>query len=262
MRPVRLILAAAFLAGTLAAQTPARRGSTPAPVVQSLTVDLAAVVDDRYRIAMEPLTFGRISIGLVGAFTRTPTRESFYPYPYPVAYAPLTRDAVTGTSLEPMPCYDQFSCGQLPGAKYRAWNFDVSVRWYPAFLSYAATRQRVMAYVGEFVGWHQRRIEVEPFYYYGCPYCEGPVVLPATRDSAIVPPYPPVVPVPSYGPAEVYRLDGWEPGVEIGARIVPVPHVFVDVGGWFKLVRLADPMQIKQPGDIESKLVVAIGIGW
>jgi len=58
------------------------------------------------------------------------------------------------------------------------------------------------------------------------------------------------------------RLDGWEPGIEVGARIAPLPHVFIDVGGWWKLVRIEDPMQRKQPGDVESKLVVAVGIGW
>lgn len=268
MRPVRLTLAAMLLAGTLAAQTPARRGPAAAPVLQSLAVDVAALVDERYRVAIEPLTFGRLAIGLSGSYTTTPTADLGVYYPYPV----LERGGGTVTQgNQAIPCYDQFSCAGVDQARYRAWSFELSARFYPAFLSFSNARQRVSVYLGEFVGWHQRRIEFTPYYYAGCgPYdlCVAPAYPPTADstmppDTVIVPPvYPPYSPYPYPGTRVVNRLDGWEPGIEVGARIAPLPHVFIDVGGWFKLVRIEDPMQRKQPGDVESKLVVAVGIGW
>ena len=270
MRPFRLTLAATLLAGTLAAQTPAPRGPAAAPVLQSLAADAAALVDDRYRIAIEPLTFGRLAIGLSGSYTTTPTSDVGMVYPYPA----LERGGVTATSGgQIIPCYDQFSCAGMDQVKYRAWSFELSARYYPAFLSFSNERQRVSVYLGEFIGWHQRRIEFTPYnyYYWGCgPYdlCVAPTnpagvdtIMPP--DTVILPPqYPPYPPYPYPGPRVSQRLDGWEPGIEVGARISALPHVFIDVGGWFKLVRLEDPMQRKQPGDVESKLVVAVGIGW
>ena len=266
MHAVRLTLAAMLLAGTLAAQTPARRDPEAAPVLQSLAVDVAALVDDRYRIAIEPLTFGRLALGLSGSYTTTPTADLGVYYPYPV----LERGGVAATSGgQVIPCYDQYSCAGMDQVKYRAWSFELSARYYPAFLSFSNARQRVSVYLGEFIGWHQRRIEFTP-YYSGCgPYdlCVAPAS-PAGVDTivppnTVIPPQPyPYPPYPYPGPRVNQRLDGWEPGIEVGARISALPHVFIDVGGWFKLVRLEDPMQRKQPGDVESKLVVAVGIGW
>lgn len=266
MHAVRLTLAAMLLAGTLAAQTPARRGPTAAPVMQSLAVDVAALVDERYRVLTEPLTFGRLSIGLSGSYTTTPTQDLGY-YGGPV---PLRGGVAETTGGQAFPCYDQFSCAFMDQPRYRAWSFELSARHYPAFLSFSNTHQRVSVYLGEFIGWHQRRIEFTP-YYWGCgPYdlCVAPTY-PAGVDSImppdtviLPPPYPPYPPYPYPGPRVNQRLDGWEPGIEVGARISPLPHVFIDVGGWFKLVRIEDPMQRKQPGDVESKLVVAVGIGW
>lgn len=267
MRPVHLSIAALLLAGTLAAQTPARRGPTTAPVLQSLAVDVAALVDERYRVLTEPLTFGRLAIGLSGSYTTTPTSDLGGYYPYPV----LERGGGTVTSGgQAFPCYDQFSCAFMDQPEYRAWSFELSARHYPAFLSFSNARQSVSVYLGEFIGWHQRRIEFTPYYYSGCGYytfCLGPTYPPGAdtmpSDTVILPPpYPPLPPFPYPGPRVNQRLDGWEPGIEVGARISPLPHVFIDVGGWWKLVRIEDPMQRKQPGDVESKLVVAVGIGW
>ncbi|MDP3774786.1 MAG: hypothetical protein Q8Q85_11030 [Gemmatimonadales bacterium] len=121
-----------------------------------------------------------------------------------------------------------------------------------------------MVYVGEFIGYHRRRVEQTIVYYYGCPYCESPPPLPP--DSLLTPPpdsgyYPPI-----YIPPSVSRftrnLRGWEPGVEIGVRLIPASPVFIDVGGWFKFVTVDDPMQRIRPGDVDSRFVVAVGIGW
>jgi len=190
-------------------------------------------------------------------------------YPYPV----MERGGGTMTQgSQSIPCYDQFSCSGMDQAKYRAWSFELSARYYPAFLSFGNARQRVSVYLGEFVGWHQRRIEFTPYYYGGCgPYdrCVAPAY-PARADSTMPPPdtvivppvYPPYSPYPYPGTRVVSRLDGWEPGVEVGMRVSALAHVFIDVGGWFKLVRIEDPLQRTRLGDVESKLVVAVGIGW
>ena len=99
MRPFRLTLAATLLAGTLAAQTPDRRGPATAPVLQSLAVDVAALVDQRYRVTIEPLTFGRLAIGLSGSYTTTPTADVGMVYPghgQPFEFADLDPGRSTG----------------------------------------------------------------------------------------------------------------------------------------------------------------------
>jgi hypothetical protein len=58
-----------------------------------------------------------------------------------------------------------------------------------------------------------------------------------------------------------YRA-GLEPGAEIGLRARALGPLFVDVGGWFKLVRLDDPTQNVRPGGIDSRFVAAVGVGW
>jgi hypothetical protein len=60
---------------------------------------------------------------------------------------------------------------------------------------------------------------------------------------------------------DFYRA-GWEPGVEIGLRARALGPLFVDVGGWFKLVTVDDPTQRIRPGHLDSRLVAAVGIGW
>ena len=58
-----------------------------------------------------------------------------------------------------------------------------------------------------------------------------------------------------------YRA-GWEPGAEVGLRARTLGPVFVDVGGWFKLVTVDDPTQDIRPGHLDSRFVAAVGIGW
>lgn len=275
MRAFRPTLFSLFLATSLAAQTPTRQGAPTPPAAvtprQTLSFDVAALVDDRARVGLEPLVFGRWTIGLGASYTRTAPEEGF---PYPVPLRDFgQRDVVTETTgptvvvIQRPPCILGYPCPDtypFERPKYRAWSLDLSARYYPPALSFSGPQQRLMVYVGEFIGYHRRRVEQNLIYYYGCPYCESPPPLPP--DSLLTPPpdsgyYPPI-----YIPPPVSRftqnLRGWEPGVEIGVRLIPASPVFIDVGGWFKLVTVDDPMQRIRPGDVDSRLVVAVGIGW
>jgi len=66
----------------------------------------------------------------------------------------------------------------------------------------------------------------------------------------------------TYYDGVTYHRAGWEPGAEIGLRARALGPVFVDVGGWFKLVTVDDPTQRIRPGQLDSRLVVAVGVGW
>lgn len=273
MRALRLNAFSLLLAGTLAAQTPARQSSTTVVTPrQTLSFDVAALVDDRARVGLEPLVFGRWTIGLGASYTRTAPEEEF---PYPVPLRDFgQRDVVTETTgrtvvvIQRPPCILGYPCPDtypFERPKYRAWSLDLSARYYPAAFSFSNPRQRLMLYVGEFIGYHKRRVEQSLIYYYGCLYCESPPPLPP-RDAMFAPPPdtgyipPPIIP-PSLSRV-VQNLRGWEPGVEIGVRLIPASPVFIDVGGWFKLVTVDDPMQRVRPGDVDSRLVVAVGVGW
>jgi hypothetical protein len=262
MRPFRPALFALFLATSLAAQTPGHRGSEAGGVTprQTLAFDVAALVDERIRVALEPLVFGRFTVGLAGGYTRTanpPEYVNIYPVYRGGVDCNDIRNLCDASPLPPI-CID--FCGQYPGPepKYRAWSLDLSVRYYPASLTLSGPRQRAMVYVGEFVGYHRRRVE-QSYTYYGCPYCEYP---PPADTMAMPPDSSTFAPPPVYFNRVVQNLHGWEPGVEIGIRLIPAGPVFIDVGGWFKLVTVEDPMQRLRPGDLDSRLVVAVGIGW
>lgn len=263
MRPLRPILLLLCVATPLAAQTPARGADAGglAPR-QTLAFDAAALVDERVRVALEPLVFGRFTIGLAAAHTRTADPPDYVNI-YPPVYAGGINcgDIRTLCAASPLPpiCIDYCPPYPDPGSKYRAWSLDLSVRYYPAPLTLSGPRQRAMVYVGEFIGYHRRRVE-QSYLYYGCPYCEAPppsdsMGLPPPDSATFAPPQP-------YYNRFVQNLRGWEPGVEVGVRLIPAAPVFVDVGGWFKLVTVEDPMQRIRPGDVDSRLVVAVGVGW
>lgn len=272
MPAFRPALFSLFLATSLAAQTPARPSpSNPQAVVaprQSVSLDVAALVDDRARVGLEPLVFGRWTIGLGASFTRTAPEEAFS-YPVPLRRFGQ-RDVVAETGgpttviIQRPPCIEGDQCFLPPitdeRPKYRAWSLDLSARYYPAAFSFSNPRQRLMLYVGEFIGYHKRRVEQTIV----CYYCVEPVGPLLPHDSGFATPPdtgyfpPPIFPVNRF----VQTLHGWEPGAEIGARLIPASPVFIDVGAWFKFVTVNDPMQRIRPGDVDSRLVVAVGIGW
>jgi hypothetical protein len=251
MRSLRLAILPLLVATSLAAQAPPTPAETSAPTAvlsprRTAFFDVAALVDDRQRFGLEPLVFGRWTVGLVGTHTRTTTASQA------IGYAnPLANTIPTGLcTIEGCPPY------YGSGASYNAWSLDLAVRYYPAALSFNNARRRMMVYVGEFIGYHQRTVE-QPTYVYPL----GAGGHPVPMDSVVT--YPPTpYPGGSYSPTNKSRLTGWEPGAEIGVRLIPLEPVFIDVGGWFRLVTIDDPMQSIRPGQLDSRLVVAVGIGW
>lgn len=247
MRALRLAVLPLLVATSLAAQAPpaAPAAATPRAVVapyKSAFFDVAALVDNRQRFGFEPLIFGRWAIGLVGTHYQSNSQQI-------VAYGPPPIVPVASPVLCPVT-----GCppGPFPGStsSYSAWSLDLTVRYYPAALSFNDPRHRLMAYVGEFVGYHRRTYTQA---IYAVPLGYTPV------DTVGLPPIVPPV-MPTY--SSPLRLTGWEPGAEAGVRLIPLAPVFVDVGGWFKLVTIDDPTQRLRPGQVDARLVVAVGIGW
>jgi len=251
MRAIRLAVLPLLVATSLAAQAPEPSSRTPTPVaavapLRTAFFDLAALVGSRQRFGLEPLVFGRWAVGLVGSHysTGSPTLDQ----PYPVTFAPNAGGTVV---IDVCPIE---GCPTIPTASasssYTAWSLDLAVRYYPAALSLSSPRQRLMVYVGEFVGYQWRTLN-EVLY--------PPVAVPLEASSQAV-----ACPAPGCsGPiVERRHFTGVEPGAEVGVRVEPLGPLFVDVGGWFKLVTVDDPTQDARPGHLDARLVVAVGIGW
>jgi len=213
VRALRLAILPLLVATSLAAQSPTSSPkSTPGAVVapsRTAFLDFAALVSGRQRLGIEPLVFGRWTVGLIGGHYSTGS--------------PTLLPTVAGW-----------------GSGYIAWSLDLAVRYYPAALSFDDPRRRLMVYVGEFVGYQWRTIARALY---------PPDILCAA-------------PACSSGVVDNQHLTGWEPGAEVGVRLRPLEPVFVDVGGWFKIVGVDDPTQRIRPGHLDSRLVVALGIGW
>ncbi len=246
MRALRLAVLPLLLATSLAAQAPpapSGAASPPAAVAprQTAFFDVAALVDSRQRFGLEPLVFGRWTIGLIGTHYRTDAPQQ----------------TIMGGPIVIMPggLCPSTGCGPTPypgnSSSYDAWSLDLAVRYYPAVLSFNGAHHRFMAYVGEFVGYHRRTITQSMY--------AVPLASPLA-DTLTLPPLAPSNPV--YPVAERQRLTGWEPGAELGVRLIPLGPVFIDVGGWFKLVTIDDPTQSIRPGQVDARLVVAVGVGW
>lgn len=242
MNPITLALLALPLASALAAQTPAPSPASPArlpaPVLQTATFDVAAAFQQHYRAMIEPLVFGRFAIGLSGEYTTEPEGEV-----YAILYPSCPVNMLCGGSTA------------SDGSEYRAWSFNLHARWYPAALSFGGERQAAALYVGEFIGYHERRTS-QPIYY-GCPNCYYPP--PQPPDTTI---YNPPIPPPGGNSVYTQVLRGWEPGVEFGVRLLPMRHVVMDIGGRFRLATIEDYRSGTRPGGVDSRLVVAVGVGW
>jgi hypothetical protein len=253
MRVLRLTLLSLLVAGTLVAQAPRRYADRePLPLLQTVTFDAAAALQERWRVAMEPLIFGRFTVGLSGTFTTEPDLEWPPPWPIPLMEA----------GSPTIPCYIDYCPPYLGDApRYRAWSMNLHARWYPAALSLGGDRQRVGVYVGEFLGYHERRITWRQTAYRTQypPYTPVDTVIPPP-DTLPQPydPYP--YPIPGY--SWVQKLRGWEPGAEAGVRVMMGRHVVIDVGGWFRLATIEDPLSTTRPGDVDARFVAAVGIGW
>lgn len=252
-RPARMSLA---LIPVLLSAAPVLQGQNPArapavPTARSLSFDVAALAKDRFRGSLEALAFQRLTVGLSGSYSHTVDRE-YYAYPMNL------------THIDPYYCAPEMSSCWYPywntPPRYRAWALDLAVRYYPSVLAFQNGPSRMMAYVGEFVGYHWRTWDEQVVYYRYGP--DDPVVLPMSSDSVIPPPGT----MPPYiwpGPNPIRRtLNAIQPGVEFGVRLLPFSGLFVDVGGRFTLVTIEDPMQRVLKGNVESRLVVAGGLVW
>ncbi len=240
MRALRYAVLPLLVAASLAAQAPPEHSdAAPAASVaprRSAFFDVAALVDNEQRAGFEPLAFGRWTIGLVAAHRGTQQSQTLYP---PMVAVP---------TIYPCP---STGCGPLTNSSgYSAWSLDLAVRYYPAFLSAMGPGHRLMVYAGEFIGYSRRTLTLSQTF------------VPAAGGG--VNPTPPITgnAVGSAPATTRQRFDGWEPGAEVGARILPLGALFVDVGGWFRLVTVDDPTQRLRPGQVDARLVASVGIGW
>jgi hypothetical protein len=215
MRSLRLAVLPLLVATSLAAQAPSPSSPTPTPAAvvaprRTAFFDVAALVGSRERFGLEPLVFGRWTIGVIATHGHSGSLEQ------------QNLNAPDGLPRPVAPC-PSFGCGAPSPSSYNAWSFDITVRYYPAFLTSRDLQRRFMLYLGEFVGYQWRTINQPEWKQY---------------------------------------LAGLEPGAEAGLRLKPLGPLFIDVGGWFKLVTVDDPTQRLRPGQLDSRLVAAVGIGW
>jgi len=247
MCALRLAILPLLVATSLAAQAPPPASGSPTPVAvvaprRTAFFDVAALVDSRERFGLEPLVFGRWTVGLIGGHRHSNAS------PQLIAY---TQPGGGGTATPPALC-PITGCPQVyPGSpwSYNAWSLDLAVRYYPTVLSLSAPQRRLMMYFGEFVGYHRRTLSQVLY----PPVPLAGTGIPCTVPGCFAPPSP---------FTERQRFTGWEPGAEIGARLIPLAPVFVDVGGWLTLVTVDDPTQRSRPGQLDARLVAAVGIGW
>jgi len=252
MRLFRSFVVPLCIVPALGAQTPAQpppRGPrVPVPVSRAVSADLAAARDHTARILVEPLVFGRVSVGFSGSYT---DQAEVPRYPVPILYG----DPYPGVPCPP-------NCYGPPGdPDYQAWSIDLNLRWYPALLSLNTPQAKAMLYVGEFIGFTQRRVRNTDYWY--CPVCGMPVPLDSggvvPNDSIIGGPYP--TPWPPY-PGTTQTFEAVEPGAEAGLRIQASRHAIFDVGGRWRLVRVDDPWSRKRPGQVDPRLVISAGLSW
>ena len=256
MRTLRLAILPLLVATSLAAQTPQPASGSAPPIAavsprRTAFFDVAALVDSRERFGIEPLVFGRWTVGLIGSHRHSDASPPLIAYLQPAGGGTTAPELCPITGCPP----------GYPGSpwSYDAWSLDLAVRYYPAALSLSAPQRRLMVYAGEFIGYHRRTLS--QLYYPPVPLNQTGIACPVQSGPAIPAPPPGCYSPPSPF-TERQRFTGWEPGAEIGARLIPLAPVFVDVGGWFKLVTLDDPTQRTKPGQLDARLVAAVGIGW
>ena len=240
------VTALSLVVGTMLGAQPAHAQPRrePLPLKQSLSFDLSAALDDRWRLSVEPLVIGRFTLGLSGSHTTGVDRPS-----QEIVYETF---ALRRLDRSFAPCLPEYgSCYPFPDGEpsYRASSLALHARWYPAALSRDGDRQAFAVYIGEFLSYEKRRIS--------WPQWISPPYYPPTDSLVIVIPRP-----PTPGPTWVQHLHGWEPGAEIGARVMMGRHVLIDVGGTVRVATLEDPLARRRPGRTDARFVVAIGIGW
>ncbi|HVO36492.1 MAG TPA: hypothetical protein VMT21_13045, partial [Gemmatimonadales bacterium] len=230
MRSLRFAVLPLLVATSLAAQAPEPSIAPPAPVAaaapaRTAFLDLAALVGDRQRFGLEPLVFGRWTVGLIGSHYSTGS-PTYYGTPV------VTDLNVPGTvTIGLCPIGGCPPTGSGSTSSYAAWSLDFAVRYYPAALSLNDPRRRLMVYIGEFVGYQWRTITQVSY---------PPVAVPLAGSTQAM---PCAYPGCSGQVIQKQHFTGWEPGAEVGVRLKPLDPLFIDVGGWFKIVGVDDPYQ-------------------
>jgi hypothetical protein len=235
------------------------------PVPRSVSLDLGAALDERWRLQLEPIVLGRVTIGVSGQWTTAPDRDQSGGVVTPLALAlPPDGDA---------PCTSEICTTGWPGydpgeqrVRYRAAAASLHVRWYPELLSVGDEGRSAQLYIGEYIGYHRRRITTTSWYGWGGvePPIGGPgVPEPGRPDSAVAPPViPPVLPPYPTQSRWTQHLRGWEPGIELGVRGQLGPRLLMDLGFSTRLVTIDDPLSARRPGQTDTRLVVGVGFGW
>jgi len=225
------------LATAVLVAQPARGTSADAPLMQAVSLDVGAVMEDRLFIALEPLVFGRVSLGLGASLS---TQSNRGPVAYPLAIsAPTTLFA---------PCLPE-ACPPTPAAqdRQRASSVGLRLRWYPKVPSFSGERRAIAGYVGESLDWQER--STTTYTYYPPPMASDTLLSAGAID------WP-------YGETYRRRIHGLETSFEFGARLMLSRRVLIDVGTSTRLVRLDDPDSRLRPGDTASRFTFAIGFGW
>lgn len=225
----------------------------PLPVLQTIGFDLTAALQGRWQVSLEPLVFGRVALGLTAGQTTTPERRPLPVYPIYVAGRELV-DILAPCPLMSGVHWPYHGCGYYPPTRprYRASELSLRARWYPAAWSRDRDRQRYGIYIGEFLSYNVRRIELPQTSWRNWP----PIDPYTPPDSA----YP--MPIPTIGPGWVQRLRGWEPGAEIGARVLIGGRVILDFGSSVRIVTLDDPLSALRPGQADARFVLLVGVSW
>lgn len=243
MKPVRVLLLASCTAIPGLAQAPgAASPRAPMPLRPSASFDVAAALADRWRVSIEPLVVGRFTFGLSGAVTRTPDAAD-------VITAPLYRPGSPLASYIPCLPENVTYCYPVPAGepRYRATSLGFQVRWYPAALSRDLDGQRFGLYLGESLTYDVRRVRWPE-------YIMPPIAVP---DSGVVV----IIPRPAM-PVGTQHVRGWEPGAELGARLMLGKRVLLEVGGAMRWVTLNDPLEMRQPGSVAGRFNLALGVAW
>ena len=267
-----LAVAALLGAGAAAAQAPAPQPA-PVPALHGVWFDAAALADDEVRGGLEAYTIGRFTLGATIGYSHTPHPRDAPQYVYAYPMVEGGANPVWCGTFELALCAEPSYYYGNP-ARYRAWTAALTARFYPASFSFRNGASRMMVYAGAHAGYRWSTWD-ETVVYYCTNIClayadatAGSVSArpprPSPADSVVVLPpnpypYPPIWP----GPNPIrHSRGGFEPGLDVGVRLLPFGPLFVEVGGRFTLVTADDPMRRTAPGDVESRLVLAAGLAW